>query len=79
MTTEAIAGSANPYLQSFASIIDGKSAIYQYHEKALEVAAYEVKKIHLQFGDESIGSIMLQICKNDLNESMNLGAWFSST
>jgi len=75
---ETIAQSANPYLQSFASILNGKSVIYQYHEKALEVAAYEVKRAHVQFGDDSIASIMLQICKTDLNESINLGAWFNN-
>jgi len=78
MTPETIAQSANPYLQSFATILDGKSVIYHYHEKALEVAAYEVKKAHVNFGHDSIGTIMLQICKNDLSESLNLGAWFNS-
>jgi hypothetical protein len=78
MSEQAIAESANPYLQSFASIIDGKSVIYHYHEKALEVAAFEVQKAHNSFGDDSIGSIMLQICKKDLNESLNLGAWFNN-
>ena len=36
--------SQNKYLQSFASVLGGKSTIRKYHEKALEVAAYEIKK-----------------------------------
>src|SRR6476469_2425382 len=44
MKAEQIAQSSNTYLQSFASILAGKSIIRNYHEKALEVAAFEIKK-----------------------------------
>jgi hypothetical protein len=72
-----IAGSHNPYLQSFARLLNGKSPIRRYHEKALEVAALEIKKAQLIFGNDSIGIIMLAICKDDVN-SLGLGGIFSA-
>ena len=50
------------YLQSFANVLAGKSAIRKYHEKALEVAAMEVRKAQEQFRNPSIGAIVLDIC-----------------
>jgi len=65
MTREEIASSQNPYLQSFAQVLNGKSPIRKYHEKALEVAALEIKKAQMVFGNDSIGIIMLAVCKDD--------------
>lgn len=62
LTREEIDGSANMYLQSFANVLAGKSAIRKYHEKALEVAALEVQKAQDQFQNASIGAIVLDIC-----------------
>ncbi|MFL5809970.1 MAG: hypothetical protein ACJ749_10650 [Flavisolibacter sp.] len=72
-----IASSHNPYLQSFAKLLDGKSPIRKYHEKALEVAALEIKKAQLIFGNDSIGIIMLAICKEDVN-SLGLAGIFTA-
>jgi hypothetical protein len=73
-----IVQSNDPYLQSFATIVDGKSTIRKYHQKALEVAALEVRKTQLSFGEESIGAIMLHICKTELSESIDLGSLFTT-
>ena len=70
MSNEDIRDSSNPYLQSFATIINGKSRIRRYHEKALEVAALEIKKTQLNFNNNSISTIMMAICKE---ESHSLG------
>jgi hypothetical protein len=78
LTKEDIAGSHNPYLQSFAQILNGKSPIRKYHEKALEVAALEIKKAQLIFGNDSIGIIMLAICKDDVNNSLGLAGMFNA-
>ena|SRR5437763_13787799 len=75
---EDIINSSNPYLQSFASVINGKSPIRKYHEKALEVAAIEINKVQVGFGYESIGTIMLAICKNDEENSLGLASLFNS-
>jgi hypothetical protein len=76
LTSEFIAASGNPYLQSFASILNGKSPVRKYHEKALEVAAYEIRKAQLLFGSNSIGTIMLTICKNDPEDRLGMSALF---
>ncbi len=68
--------SENPYLQSFAHLLNGKSPVRKYHEKALEVAALEIKKAQTIFGNESIGIIMLAICKDDVNNHLGLAAMF---
>lgn len=68
--------SKNQYLQSFASVLGGKSPIRKYHEKALEVAAYEIKKAQLIFGNESIGIIILAICKNDPGDRLGVASFF---
>jgi hypothetical protein len=78
LNPEAIAQSSNPYLQSFASILNGKSPVRRYHEKALEIAALEIKKTQLDFHIDSIGAIILSICKTELSDSLNLGDLFGS-
>jgi hypothetical protein len=78
MTGEEIERSSNPYLQSFAKLLIGKSPIRRYHEKALEVAAIEIRKTQLHFSNESIGTIMLEICKQDKEDSLGLSSLFNS-
>jgi hypothetical protein len=78
MNTESIAQSANPYLQSFAGILNGKSTIRKYHEKALEVAALEIKKAQLKYSSESISTIILTLCQNELKDSLHLSHLFNS-
>ena len=72
-----IENSANPYLQSFAHLLNGKSPVRKYHEKALEVAALEIKKAQTIFGNDSIGIIMLAICKDDENNHLGLASMFA--
>ena len=76
LTNEEIADSANPYLQSFAKLVSGKSIVRNYHQKALEAAALEVKNAHLVFSNQSIGAIMLHLCKHDLQRSLDLESFF---
>jgi hypothetical protein len=76
MTSEEIANSRNSYLQSFATMLQGKSPVHKYHEKALEVAALEIKRAQLLFGNESIGIITLAICKDDENNNLGLASLF---
>ena len=78
LDAEAIARSSNPYLQSFASILAGKSTIRKYHEKALEVAAFEIKKTLVVYDSNSISSIMLGLCQTELKDSLNLTNLFNS-
>lgn len=78
MSHTEIAHSNNLYLQSFAKMLDGKSPIRKYHEKALEVAALEIKKSQVIFNNDSIGIIMLAICKNDSNDHFGLASIFSN-
>jgi hypothetical protein len=68
--------SKNQYLQSFASVLNGKSAIRKYHEKALEVAAYEIKKAQMIFGNDSIGIVILAICKDDPGDRLGVQSFF---
>jgi len=76
LSTMDIERSQNKYLQSFASVLGGKSPIRKYHEKALEVAAYEIKKAQMIFGNESIGIIILAICKDDPGDRLGLSSFF---
>lgn len=62
LSYEEIKRSSNMYLQSFANVLAGKSMIRKYHEKALDVAAYEVQKVQDRFQNPSIGAIVLDIC-----------------
>lgn len=68
--------SANAYLKSFANVLAGKSTIRKYHEKALEVAAFEVRKAQEQFKNASIGSIVLDIC-HDLKGNADFSFLFN--
>lgn len=77
LTPADIAQSDNEYLQSFATILSGKSPVRRYHEKALEVAALEINKANQVFANNSIGTIVLDICKSDESGSLNLDAIFS--
>jgi hypothetical protein len=76
LKNEDIATSQNPYLQSFAVVLNGKSPIRKYHEKALEVAAYEIRKAQLLFGNDSIGIIILAACKDDPEDRLGLSTFF---
>jgi hypothetical protein len=76
LKNEDIAASKNHYLQSFALVLNGKSPIRKYHEKALEVAAYEIRKAQLLFGNESIGIIILAACKDDPGDRLGLSSFF---
>jgi hypothetical protein len=76
MSREEINHSKNSYLQSFAVLLNGKSPVRKYHEKALEVAALEIKKAQLLFGNDSIGIITLAICKDDVHDHLGLAFLF---
>jgi hypothetical protein len=76
LSMEEITASQNSYLQSFAQMLQGKSPVRRYHEKALEVAALEIRKAQLLFSNNSIGIIMLAICKDDEGDSLGLGSLF---
>jgi hypothetical protein len=77
LTTNQIQNSANAYLQSFATILNGKSSIRHYHIKALEVAALEINKAQVSYSNASIGAIVLDICKSDESGSLDLASLFS--
>jgi hypothetical protein len=68
--------STNEYLRSFASVLEGKTPIRRYHEKALEVAAREVTAVQLRYNNAPIGSILIDICKNELGDVLPLGSLF---
>src|SRR6476620_11157233 len=68
--------SGNVYLQSFAQLLNGKSVIRKYHEKALEAAAAEIEKTQGRFKHNSIGTIVLYICRNHLQDTVNLASIF---
>jgi hypothetical protein len=78
ISPQTIRQSDNQYLQSFARILGGKSPVRYYHVKALEVAALEIKKTQLSFGNGSIGSIIITICKNDPDNSLGLASLFQA-
>jgi hypothetical protein len=72
-----IASSGNPWLISFARIINGKSPIRNYHIKALEAAALEINNLQHLYKAESITTIMIWLC-NEHREELQLGSLFSS-
>lgn len=76
LSHEAIGQSGNAYLQSFAQLLNGKSVIRKYHEKALEAAAVEIEKTHDRFQHNSIGTIVLYICRHHLQDTVNLASIF---
>ncbi len=78
LSKEEIDRSSNSYLQSFAQLLNGKSIIRGYHIKALEVAALEINRAQLIFNNDSISSIVMTICKNDVNGHLGLASLFSN-
>lgn len=72
-----IAASGNPWLISFARIINGKSPIRNYHIKALEAAALEINNVQLLYKAENITTVMIWLC-NEHREELHLGSLFSS-
>jgi len=77
LSKEEIDKSSNSYLQSFAQLLNGKSIIRGYHIKALEMAALEIKRAQLIFNNDSISSIVMIICKNDVNGHLGLASLFN--
>jgi hypothetical protein len=77
ISADEIAASGNPWLISFARIINGKSPIRNYHIKALEAAALEINNVQLLYKAESITTIMIWLC-NEHREELHLGSLFSS-
>lgn len=57
--------SGNTYLQSFATVLEGKTTIYTYHIKALEAAAVEIQSQQARWDQKSIGIIVINLCKQD--------------
>ena len=76
MNAEDIRQSQSPYLQSFAQLLGNKSPIRNYHVKALEVAAVEIKKAQIIFENNSIGLIIIAICKDDPENKLGLASLF---
>ena len=77
LSPAVIEQSDNQFLKSFANVVNGKSPIRKYHEKALEVAAIEVQKAQVQFQEKSIGAIVLEICRNDIGGKLDLSTIFA--
>ena len=73
---EELAG--NEYLRSFAGVLQGGTPIRRYHHKALDAAALEVSSVQQRYGNPSIGSILIQVCKTKLGDVLPLGALFSA-
>ena len=73
-----INASQSPFLQSFARLLGGKSPVRNYHIKALEVAAIEIKKAQTTFSSDSIGVIMLGICKEYAENKLGLASLFAN-
>ncbi|RZK15018.1 MAG: hypothetical protein EOO43_15560 [Flavobacterium sp.] len=76
LTPQIIEHSGNRFLQSFAKVVNGKTVIRKYHEKALEAAAIEVKKAQDYFQDKSIGAIVMEVCRNQVGGKIDLTAVF---
>lgn len=77
LSDEDIDRSSNVYLQSFAQLLNGKSVIRRYHEKALEAAALEIEKTQGRFQHNSISTIVLHICRQHLQDTVNLSTFFN--
>jgi hypothetical protein len=77
LSPEYVQSSSNAYLQSFAQVLNGKTVIRKYHEKALEVAAMEIKDAQQRFENFSIGSIIFNICMQP-GEGLDLSFLFSN-
>jgi len=72
MSEAEVNATESPFLKSFARLLQGKSPVRRYHIKALEVAAVEIKKAQKGFGQNSIGEIMLSICKDDVEDKLGM-------
>jgi hypothetical protein len=77
ISPDEIAASGNPYLISFARIINGKTPIRNYHIKAIEAAALEINNVQLLYKAENITTVMIWLC-NEHREDLHLGSLFSS-
>lgn len=78
LSADDIQPSANAYLQSFAQLLNGKSVIRRYHEKALEAAAVEIEKTQDRFQHQSISTIVLYICRQHLSDTLNFSSVFTN-
>jgi hypothetical protein len=78
LSRDEIQFSPSPYFKSFASLVAGKSVIRKYHEKALEVAALEIKNTQDRFQSNSIGAIILDVCKSELSGDLDLASLFGA-
>ncbi|MDB5196580.1 MAG: hypothetical protein JWP88_951 [Flaviaesturariibacter sp.] len=78
MSADEIDQSSNPYIRSFAQLLNGKSPVRRYHAKALEAAATEINTTLLQANSDSISSLVIGICKSELQNDLDLGSLFSS-
>jgi hypothetical protein len=77
LTPAVIERSDNQFLKSFVHVVNGKTPIRKYHEKALEAAAIEVQKAQSHFKEKSIGAIVIEVCRNDIGGKMDLEVVFS--
>jgi hypothetical protein len=77
LTPAVIELSTNEFLKSFAHVVNGKTPIRRYHEKALEAAALEVHKAQTVFQEKSIGAIVIEVCQNDVGGKLDLATIFS--
>ncbi len=73
-----IEASGSAYLRSFATLLSGKTNLRHYHVKALEVAAAEIRRAQVIFGNSSISSIVMLVCKDHLADRVDLGTLFQS-
>jgi hypothetical protein len=71
-----IALSSNPYLKAFVEVLNGKGTIRYYHLKALEVAALEVKNVQTNFAVNNVGTLIMEVCENELKNTVQLSALF---
>ncbi|RYY40406.1 MAG: hypothetical protein EOO08_04535 [Chitinophagaceae bacterium] len=78
MSPKELESSSNPYLRSFAGVLQGGSPVRRYHEKALDAAALEITAVQQRYGNSSIGTIMIDVCKNELGDVLPLGSLFSA-
>ena len=78
LSNEVINQSGNIYLQSFSRVLNGKSPIRKYHEKALEVAAKEISNARMKFNNNNISNIVIAVCKNDHENTLGLASLFNS-
>jgi hypothetical protein len=71
-----IASSGNLALQSFAKLLNGKSPIRRYHEKALDAATQEIQNTTLAYQNPSISTIILALCQTELKNVIEDSGFF---